>query len=120
MKLTVASDGVEAVEKSQQLRPDLILMDLSMPRMSGIAAAREIHLLSPTSKILFLSENWDVDVIRASFEVGGSGYLLKSDAFTDLIPGIRAVLLDQQFVSNSLRDWSKTSNSTEVRVSGKA
>jgi DNA-binding NarL/FixJ family response regulator len=108
--VSVAFDGVEAAKKAKELRPDMILMDISMPLMNGIESTRQIRVLSPESKILFLSESRDPDLIRAAFEAGGFGYVLKSDANSDLIPGVRAVLRDQQFVSQTLKDWGKSSS----------
>jgi DNA-binding NarL/FixJ family response regulator len=105
--ISVAVNGLEAIQKAKELQPDLILMDCSMPGMSGFAATRQIRALSPGSKILFVSEHRGSDIIQAAFDAGASGYCLKSDSCADLIPGIRAVLCGQQFVSHSLRDWRK-------------
>jgi CheY-like chemotaxis protein len=102
-----ALDGLEAVEKAQQLQPDLILMDVSLPVMNGFEAARKIRGLSPRSKILFVSELRGRDYIQGAFEAGASGYILKSDANSDLFQGIVAALHDQQFVSHGLNDWPK-------------
>ena len=103
--ISAASDGLEAVQKAKELQPDVILMDVSLPGLSGIEATREIRKLCSGSKILFLSEHRCPDFIRAAFDAGGSGYVLKSDSGSDLIPGIRAILNGRQFVSNCLRDW---------------
>jgi len=109
--VSVASDGLEAVQKAKQIRPDVVLMDLSLPERSGFEATREIRIFSPNSKILFLTEHRGADLIRAAFDLGVSGYILKSDANADLVRGIWAVLVGQQFVSRSLRDWQETSGS---------
>ncbi|HEY2458884.1 MAG TPA: response regulator transcription factor [Candidatus Acidoferrum sp.] len=103
--VSIASDGLEAIQKAKELQPDMILMDVSLPGMNGFEATRQIRTLSPASKVLFLSEYRSSDLIQAAFEAGGRGYVLKSDSNSDLIPGIRAVLLDQQFVSRSLTHW---------------
>jgi DNA-binding NarL/FixJ family response regulator len=108
--ISIASDGLEAIQKATELQPDVILMDVSLPRMNGFEATRQIRMLSPASKILFLSGHSSSDLIQAAFEAGGCGYVLKSDSSSDLIPGIRAVLLDQQFVSHSLTRWRDSSN----------
>jgi two-component system, NarL family, nitrate/nitrite response regulator NarL len=111
--VSVAFDGLEAAKKAKELLPDVILMDVSLPIMNGIESTRQIRVLSPESKILFLSEHRDPNLIQAAFEAGGSGYVLKSDSNSDLIPGVRAVLLDQQFVSQTLKDWRTSSNTTD-------
>lgn len=97
-----AVDGTEAVQKAEELQPDLILMDLSLPGMDGIEATRQIRIVSPGSKVLFLTDHNEADIVQATFDAGASGYVLKSDFRADLIPGIRAVLLGQKFVSRSL------------------
>jgi DNA-binding NarL/FixJ family response regulator len=103
--VSAAADGLEAVLKAKEVQPGLILMGLSLPGMNGIDATRQIRILSPGSKVLFLSEHRESDLIQAALDVGASGYVLKSDSHSDLIPGIRAVLLGQQFVSRSLTKW---------------
>jgi len=109
--ITVASDGLEAVQKAKELQPGVILMDVSLPGMNGFEATRQIRIFSPSSKILFLSEHRGPDVIQAAFDVGASGYVLKSDSYLDLVPGVRAVLHNQQFVSQSLADWRQNPGS---------
>lgn len=111
--IATAADGLDATQKAKELQPDVILMDLSMPGMNGIAATRQIRTISPGSKILFLTEQRGTELIQAAFDVGGSGYVLKSDTHADLIPGIRAVLLGQQFVSQSLRGWLESPGPTD-------
>jgi DNA-binding NarL/FixJ family response regulator len=97
-----AADGLEAVRKAKELQPELILLDVSLPKLNGIEVARQIRKLVPKSKILFLSSNSDPDVVREAFCAGGQGYVLKSDAAGALWPGIEAVLRGRQFVSTSL------------------
>jgi two-component system, NarL family, response regulator NreC len=108
--ISIATDGLEAVHKAKELQPDLILMDLSLPGMNGIEATRQIRLLSPGSRILFLSEHADSNLIQSALDAGACGYILKSDSGWDLILGIRAVLLGQLFVSRSLTNWRKNSD----------
>ena len=96
------ADGMEAIQKAEELQPDLVLLDVSLPKLSGIEAARKIRKLVPRAKILFLSASPDPDVVRAAFCAGGAGYVLKSDAASALLPGMEAVLSGKQFVSRSL------------------
>jgi len=108
--ISVATDGLEAVQKAKEVLPDLILMDLSLPGMNGIEATRQIRILSPGSRILFLSEHADSNLIQAALDAGACGYILKSDSGSDLILGIRSVLLGQLFVSRSLTNWHENSD----------
>ena len=100
--ISTAVDGIEAVQKAEELQPDLILMDLGLPEMNGIEATRQIGVVSPGSRVLFLTHHSEADIIQAAFDAGASGYVLKSDFNADLIPAVRAVLLGQKFVSRGL------------------
>jgi DNA-binding NarL/FixJ family response regulator len=111
-----ASDGLAAVQKAEELQPDLILLDICLPQMDGIEAARQIQKRSPKSKILFLTVNADADVVRAAFNAGGSGYVLKSDAATDLLVGMAAVLQGKQFVSGSVANIDELSSAKDARL----
>jgi len=93
-----ATNGLEAIEKSRELQPDLILLDINMPELNGIEAARQIQTLAPSSKILFLSESRSADVVREAFRVGGCGYVVKSDAASDLPAALEAVVANKLFV----------------------
>ena len=97
-----AVDGLEAVQKAQQLQPDLILLDIGLPTLNGIEAARRIRELSPKSKILFLSENRSSDIVDEALRMGAGGYVVKSDAEGELLPAVNAVLGGERFVSASL------------------
>jgi DNA-binding NarL/FixJ family response regulator len=80
----VAADGLEAILKAEELQPDLILLDISLPKLDGIVAAPRIRKVAPDSRILFLSQFIDVDVVRAALSAGGHGYVVKSDADGEL------------------------------------
>jgi DNA-binding NarL/FixJ family response regulator len=97
-----ASDGLEAIQKAEELDPDLILLDVGLPKLSGIEAARRIRQLVPRSKILFLSQESDPDVVQEALGLGVGGYILKMQAGNELLVAIKAVLRGEQFVSNGL------------------
>ena len=96
-----ASDGSEAVQKAEALKPDLILLDIRLPKVDGIEAARQIRQLSPNSRIVFLSQNKDPDVVRAALGTGALGYVHKTDARRELLLAVDAVLRGEQFISSS-------------------
>lgn len=96
------SDGLQAVTKAQELRPDLILMDINLPMISGIEAARRIRELVPVSKIVFVTKESDVDVIREAHGLGAQGYIAKTKASTELLTGLAAVLEGELFISSGL------------------
>jgi CheY-like chemotaxis protein len=96
-----ASDGLEAVQKAEDLKPDLILLDIGLPKLNGIEAARRIRQRSPSSKIVFLSQNNDLAVIRAALGTGALGYVRKTDARRELLLALDAVLRGEQFISSS-------------------
>ena len=98
----LVTDGLEAVRQARELQPDLIVLDVELPSLNGIDAARLIHDLCPTTKILFLSLTSDLDVVRAALGAGGHGYVLKAHALPELLAGARAVLDGKQFVGSGL------------------
>jgi len=100
---------VEAVRAAQQLQPDLILLDIGLPVLNGIAAARQIREVSPKSKVLYVSENRSPWVAEEALRVGAHGYVLKSKGASELLRGIRAVLRGQRFVSASVRGFDPAS-----------
>lgn len=95
------ADGMEAVQKARELQPELILLDIGLPTLNGIEVARRIREVSPTTKILFVSENRSVEIVEAALSTG-AGYVVKSDVGRDLLPGVKAVLAGKRFVSASL------------------
>ena len=100
--ISEASDGLEAVQQAQQLQPDLILLDIGLPSLNGIEAARRIRKVSPASKILFVSENCLRGLAEEALRTGAGGYVVKSDAGSELLPAVNAVLESKTFVSASL------------------
>ena len=108
-----ASDGSEAVQKAKALRPDLIVLDISLPELNGIEAARRILQFSPTSKIIFLSQYKYLDVVQAALSTGALGFVCKTDARRALLPAADAALRGKQFVSSSLEGYELTDSSGE-------
>jgi DNA-binding NarL/FixJ family response regulator len=98
-----ASDGLEAVAKAQELGPDVVLMDIGLPKLNGLAAARRILDLIPSTKIIFLTQETDVDMVKEAFSLGAWGYVLKQEAEGDLLGALSAVLQGKRFLSNSAR-----------------
>lgn len=97
-----AFDGPSAVRSAQQLRPNLVVLDIGLPGLNGIEVARRIRELRLHSRILFLSENRSRDVADEALRAGGDGYIVKSDAARELLLAVEAALRHQQFVSSSV------------------
>ncbi len=97
-----ALDGPEAVQKAEELKPDLVVLDIGLPKLNGIEAARQIRAVSPESKILFLTGNDDPQVAREALDTGATGYVAKSDAAVELLSAVEAVLLGKQYISKRL------------------
>ena len=97
-----AFDGPSAVRSAQQLRPDLVVLDIGLPGLNGIEVARRIRELRLHSRILFLSENRSRDLADEALRAGGDGYVVKSDVARELLLAVEAALRHQQFVSSSV------------------
>ena len=95
-------DGRALVEAAQKLRPDLILLDISMPHLNGFEAARQLRILAPDSKLIFLTMHASPTYATEAFQVGVSGYLLKRSAASELSLAIRSVLHGQHYLTPSL------------------
>jgi DNA-binding NarL/FixJ family response regulator len=111
-------DGLEAVRRAEELRPELILLDVGLPTLNGIEAARRIRKLAPESKILFVSQESSADVVQEAFAAGARGYVLKTDAGSELLIAVNAVLRGERFVSRRLagHDFTGTSDSQTPNV----
>jgi len=103
-----ASDGVEATQRAAELRPDLIVLDIGLPKLNGLAAAEQLLKLSPKSRILFLSVESSPDVVRAAFQAGAWGYVVKMDAEEELIAAVVAILRDKKFVGTRFAGYDFT------------
>lgn len=97
-----ASDGLEALQKAQELRPGLILLDVGLPTLNGIEAARQIRKLSPQSQILFVSQETSADVVQEALSLGAMGYIAKTHAGIELLAAVEAVCQGRPFVSAGL------------------
>ena len=98
------SDGMDAVRKAAELQPDLILMDIGLPSLNGIEAARQIRKLDPEPKIIFLSQESSPDVVQEAVSLDTCSYVLKTKAGSDLFAAVDAVLDGVRFVSGGLLD----------------
>jgi|HubBroStandDraft_1064217.scaffolds.fasta_scaffold36407_3 DNA-binding NarL/FixJ family response regulator len=102
------SDGLQAIQKAEQLRPDLIVLDIGLPSLNGIGAARRIRKVSPDSKILFVSQESSNDVVQEALSSGARGYMVKTHARSELLLAVEAVLQGRQFVGTGLTDFVST------------
>jgi len=92
------SDGLRAVRTAEELRPDLIVLDIGLPSLTGVEVARRIRKLSPESKILFVSQESSADVVQEALGTGARGYVVKIDAGSELLEAVNSVLRGEQFV----------------------
>ena len=97
-----ASDGIEAVEKSRQLQPDVILLDIGLPKLNGIAAAQQIREVAPQSKIIFVTQETSADIMKEAIGSGGMGYVVKTKVESELLKAIDLVLEGKQFIGSGL------------------
>jgi DNA-binding NarL/FixJ family response regulator len=102
--IAVATDGRQAVQMALELCPDLVLMDVSMPGMNGIEAARQIHADNPHIHILILSMHADMEYVHRALEAGAQGYILKESAGSEVLQAIRAVLNGKNYFSPKITD----------------
>ena len=110
-----AADGLEAVQKASALKPDLIVLDIGLPNLNGIAAARQIRKLSPLSRIIFLSQESSADVVQEAFDLGASGYVVKTHAGTSLLAAVEAVLKGGRYVSSGV-SGHKYTDANEIQA----
>ena len=97
-------DGLEAAQTVQHLRPNLILLDIGLPSLNGIDAARRILELSPQCKVLFISQETSIDIVLGALATGAAGYIVKADARGELLTALNAVLRGEMYVSTSVAD----------------
>ena len=103
------SDGEQAIEKAQELQPDLVLLDISLPGISGIETGKRIRRVAPDARIIFLSQHDSLPMVENALRAGGHGYVAKVDAGLELLPAIRSVRGGKQFVSQRIlaQGWKR-------------
>jgi DNA-binding NarL/FixJ family response regulator len=101
--VTTARGGREALDKAAEFRPDALVLDVSMPGLSGIETARQLRATGSLAKVVFLTVHGDPDCIRAALATGAAAYVVKSRLASDLIPALREALAGRSFVSPSIR-----------------
>lgn len=99
----VASNGRELVTETERLKPDVVLVDVSMPVLNGMEAARQIKNATPAVKLLFVTQKADREYVQAAFRIGASGYVLKQSAVGELVPALREVLAGHYYIASLLR-----------------
>lgn len=100
-----ASDGIEGIQHAQRLEPDVILLDVGMPRLNGIDAAKAILSAAPQSRILFVSIEICPEFVQGALPTGAQGYVVKSDAASDLLYAMRTVMDGQRFVGSRFANY---------------
>jgi DNA-binding NarL/FixJ family response regulator len=95
-------DGLALLAEAERLQPDVIVLDISMPRLDGIEAARQLRSSRNPARLVFLTVHEDRDFARAAFDAGGLGYVVKSRFTSDILPAIRAALADRRFISPTI------------------
>ena len=99
-----ASDGAEAVEKAKNLSPDVMVLDVTMPKMNGLDACRVLRRLSPQLEILFVTQHDSPQMMREALEAGARGYVVKSNAARDLLEAVEAVSQHKVFTALNGQD----------------
>lgn len=110
-ELEIVSDvstGDEAVKQAADLKPNVVLLDINLPGMSGLEAGRRILSHDPNTKVVFVSQERDVDIVHEALRIGGSAFVVKTDAASQLVTAIHAVTRGQVFLSRSLPPASGT------------
>jgi DNA-binding NarL/FixJ family response regulator len=100
-----ASDGLKAVQKIEELQPDLILLDIGLPGLNGMEVARRASKLAPNARILFVSQESSFDVVQEALGLGALGYVHKQHGASELLDAVKTVLAGRQFVSSSVKDY---------------
>ncbi|HTA23285.1 MAG TPA: response regulator transcription factor [Terriglobales bacterium] len=99
-----AKDGREAVEMSRQLKPDVVILDVGMPNLNGLAATRQLTQHNPGQKVIVLTITDSDEVIREALDAGARGFVLKSDAARDLVSAVEALQRNRMFFTPRVND----------------
>ena len=99
-----AKDGREAVEKAKQVRPDVVILDVGMPNLNGLAATRQLLQQNPQQKVIVLTITDSDQVIREALDAGARGFVLKSDAARDLVSAVEALQRGRMFFTPRVND----------------
>jgi DNA-binding NarL/FixJ family response regulator len=113
------SDGLEAVQKAEELKPDLIVLDIGLPSLNGFEAARRIRQVAPETKILFVSQESSADVVQEALNLGALGYVVKTHAGSDLLAAIAAICEGRQFVGRGVSGLISADTTEEEPASGR-
>jgi DNA-binding NarL/FixJ family response regulator len=97
-----AATGAEAISAAELLKPDLVLLDISLPDMNGFEVANRIRQVSPDSRIIFVSAHTSRTIAKAAMSEGAKGFVSKQNAVDELLPAIRAVMRGKRFLSQML------------------
>ena len=96
-------DGYELLAEAERLHPDVMVLDITVPRLDGIEAAHQLQRSPRLARLVFLTVHEDADYARAALDVGALGYVVKTRLASDPLPAIRAALADQSFISPAVR-----------------
>jgi DNA-binding NarL/FixJ family response regulator len=95
-------DGCALLAEAERLQPDVVVLDITMPQLDGIEAARQLRRLHRPARLVFLTVHEDADFAQAALGAGGLGYVVKARLASDLLPAIRAALADRRFISPTI------------------
>lgn len=101
-----ATDGLEAIEVVQEVAPDVVVMDLALPRLGGIQVMQKLKAMFPDIKVLFVSVYDQMDMVQGAVKAGARGYLQKQSIFKELIPAVRAVSKGEGYFSDSVARYA--------------
>src|SRR5690349_19282501 len=110
-----ACDGMEAVQKAAELKPDLVLLDVGLPKLNGVQVARQVRKVAHPAKILLISQEFSFDVVKAALRSGALGYIQKLNVARELLPGIEAVLAERYFVRGTVKQKFRETGGSTLR-----